>query len=1218
MDELDNGHERLLLPVSDEMSQREEILRSLGFDDIPIAIQRLSHICENDEQRVILKPCFRNFLFSLSESANSDQSLLNFERYLQRYGDRTELFKFLAANPRAVERLVRLFVGSQFLTEILLRNPGYLEDLTNHKRLADFKSRSEFYGEALNYLKTAESYEEKLSRLRHYQHWELLRIGACDSFGLMDFKSITLQLSLLADALVQMCLDIASEKDQISSEDFVVLAFGKLGGEELNYSSDIDLIFVALKDASHYWPLGQSLIEAISKATADGFLYRVDMRLRPWGRSGALVSSEDAYLSYLEKNGMLWEKQALLKARPIAGNLEAGQRILKRIEPIIFNNDPEEIRKNVLSMKAGIEKDLSKQGRHWGEVKGGKGSIRDIEFTVQYLQLIAGRENPQVRSINTLDGLVRLVEQQMIKVDEFRHLSDGYLFLRTIEHVLQLTHYKQIHHIPQQDRELAYLARKLDFPDPATFVSYFERHATAIRRIFDKYLKRPFAEVETDDQEARPLLELVSEAQPDYVSTFTEEEIKQHAKILDDLPRNEFIQVAATRLSETEWHVIVAGIDLVGQFSVTCGMLFAHGFDIQRGHVFTGLFPTRHSSGSDSRTKRKGRSRFITALDVRTSVKNPPDDIWLKYMAECRKISHLLHRGKIRDVQGILAKRVGQALSNQPRQDDLILPVELEIDNEIDPHSTVIDISGDDVPGFLYELMTSVALGGVQISRVIVDSTEERVQDRLYVRDLQGNKITDEAKLQLLRTTIVLIKHFAHLVPSAPHPESALLHFQEMLDHLFSQPDWMDQLASLEQPSVLDALVKVLGISDFLWEDFLRLQYANLFPVVTDIESLKITKDQKHLERELKKDLAGKKTAAEQFEALNAFKDRELVRSDMRHILEYNNTFGKFSEELTDIVEVVVRQAVKLVYQSLKKQYGQPTLSDGSICQFCVAALGKGGGRELGFASDIELMFLFQEKGTTIGKNPIRNTEFFTKLVEEFRSMIRAKSDGIFEIDLRLRPYGKAGSLAVSLEAFTQYFGSEGAAWPYERQALVKLRPIAGDKEFSRTVVNVRDELVYTGEPFDVSAMRGIREKQVRQLVHPGTINAKLSPGCLVDCEYLVQGLQITYGKTYPELRTTNTREALRKLEALGLMSHEQRIILRDCYRFLRGLIDALRIVRGNASELTIPDMESEEFEYLARRMNYAGRSHELKAELQHVMQTIIEMTNLLEVRADQ
>jgi len=1206
----------LLDNTSKTLEERVALLRTCHVYDAETAASRLAGICEDDAQREALKPCLGTLLYAISESANPDHSLLNFERFLQRYDDRLKLYHFLAENPRAVEILVKLFVGSQFLTEILLRNPDYLEVLTNHKRLAEFKSRDEFYEEALKHAEDCTDFQGQLRAIRHYQHWELLRIGACDSFGLMDFKSITLQLSLLADALVQACLKFAAQKEGVDPEGFTVLAFGKLGGEELNYSSDIDLVFIAGKDASRFWPLGQSLIEAITKSTADGFLYRVDMRLRPWGRSGALVASSDAYYDYLVKHGMLWEKQALLKARPIAGDLQAGRAFLKRIEPIIFQIDPEEVRKNVKHMKSAIERDLKKQGRNWGEVKGGRGSIRDVEFTVQYLQLAYGQQLPTVRSINTLDGLVRLVDHDLIFADEYRQLSNAYVFLRTIEHALQLTHYKQIHHLPREARELAYLARKLDFPNAGTFVTYYERHGAAIRRIYEKYVEQPPGAATTEGPPLRPLMELIAEAQPSYATTFSEDEIQRHTRLLDELAKDDFVNVTTTAREDGTFQITIVGRDVPGQFSVTCGLLFAYGYDIQRGHVFTGLFPTenmRQTRMRERHGRKTGRGRFITVLDVQPPEEREHDEIWQSWLTDFESISERLHHDNLRDAQGLLAKRIGQSLQSRPIDTTQLLPVELIINNEIDANATLMDISGEDVPGFLYELTTGLALCGMQIERVIVDSTENRVADRLYVTDENGEKITDEAKLQILRTAVVLIKHFAHMLPGAPNPESALLHFRELLEQLFDQPDWVTQLSSLEKPKVLDALARILGVSDFLWEEFLRLQYSNLFPVVTDIESLSVAKDYERLDAELAEQLELANDRDEEIQALNAFKDREMVRTDMRHILGYEETFGQFSQELTNIAEVVIKHAIRLCWSDLEAKYGRPETPVGEPCEYCVAALGKCGGYELGFASDIELMFVYDKKGSTSGPQVTANNEFFHRLVEGMKNMIRTKRDGIFEIDLRLRPYGKAGSLAVSLQAFKNYFAPEGPAWPYERQALVKLRPIVGPEAFCQKLVDLRDSLVYTGEPFDAGSMRAIREKQIRQLVTPDTINAKLSPGGLVDCEYLVQGLQITHGGRFPDLRSPNTREALRKLEALKILTPEDRVRLRDCYRFLRRLIDALRMVRGDARELTVPKYDTEEFEYLARRLGYQGKNHLLLQELEDVMQTVVEMGRFLD-----
>jgi glutamate-ammonia-ligase adenylyltransferase len=266
----------------------------------------------------------------------------------------------------------------------------------------------------------------------------------------------------------------------------------------------------------------------------------------------------------------------------------------------------------------------------------------------------------------------------------------------------------------------------------------------------------------------------------------------------------------------------------------------------------------------------------------------------------------------------------------------------------------------------------------------------------------------------------------------------------------------------------------------------------------------------------------------------------------------------------------------------------------------------------MGFASDIELMFLYAGNGKTTGPNQITTTEFFEKLVEYFLTSIRAKREGIFDVDLQLRPYGKAGSLSVSLDAFRRYFAPNGPAWSYERQALVKLRPVAGDSQLGKEIVQLRDKFIYTGEPFDVTAMRAMREKQLRYLVKGRTFNPKYSLGGLVDIEYLVQGLQITYGRDQPGLCHPNTRQAMAALADAGVLSPEDYTRLRKAHTFLRWLIDSLRVVRGNAKDVAMPEETSEEFAFLARRMHYGSDTARLHAELLRFTEDVREINSRL------
>jgi glutamate-ammonia-ligase adenylyltransferase len=1217
------------------------MLTELGFLDAAAAWRRLHTLHSRAAEPAAAATCLRRLLIGLWESPAPDAALVSFERYFAQASDPTATFRYLNAYPRAVEVLIKIFGGSQYLTETLLCNPEYLDRLTQHRRLAEMKSREEFVAAALEAAGVTADLSGQWDALRQFQRWEILRIGACDAFGLMDLRSATVQLSLLADALIRASLHLwlaskpgfsasratRSTVDGKTSEvsevfgslagdltGFCVLALGKLGGEELNYSSDIDLVFLAEEQAEHWSPLAQGLIRALQTPTAEGFLYRVDMRLRPWGRSGALVSTTAGFLAYLRRDAELWERQALLKARVVGGDEALGARVIAECQPIVFAAAPQQVRESVRAAKRRIEAALERGGRQWGEVKSGQGSLRDIEFLTQMLQLLHGGRHPQVRSANTLDGLIRLADFGLIQADEYRQLTGGYQLLRTIEHSLQLMHNRAEHALPTDRRELTYLARRLDFPGPDEFVAHYERHVTAVRTIFERLVLRDEGQTIVEEESAVATVVSVADDPP----RFSKAEQKQHRAWLQQITPERPMAVHAELLDGPLWRVTVLGIDQPGDLSMICGLLFVYGCDIVDGLVTTGEHPalwpkfqprSGQNRGQEAGTPRSPARDFVDAFTIRPPCDSTEPAVWINYETDLLELMLLSRNGRDGDAQGRLAKRVAAALEDGPSEMPPLSPVEIEFDNESSAEATVMHIRADDTIGFLYELTNAFALTGINIDRMVVRSQGQRVSDTLYVTNaLDGAKLYAVPRQQELRAAVVLIKHFTHLLPRSPNPEAALLHFRSFVRDLFQQPDWPEQLSSLERPDVLGALAQLLGVSDFLWEDFLRLQSANLLPLLRDVSGLQTQKSKDELAAELSAALPKSLSRDDAVRELNAFKDREMFRIDMRHILGRIAQFEQFSEELSDVAEVVVQAALELVTRELQPRHGRPRTAAGKPAALCVAALGKCGGRELGFASDIELLFVYSNEGETDGAKRISNATYFQRVVERITHTIQAPREGVFHIDLRLRPYGKAGQLAVSLAAFEHYFAANGPAWPYERQALVKLRPIAGDAALGRQLIAARDRLLFTGASWDVAALRAMRERQVRQLIRAGTFHAKLSPGGLVDIEYLVQMLQIQHGKRHPELRTPNTLAATDALHRCGAISVDDHRRLRAAYVFFRRLIDGLRMVRGNARDLATPAANTEEFEFLARRLGYAGQVSVLSAQLEEQAGYVTEL----------
>ncbi|MCA9055815.1 MAG: glutamine synthetase adenylyltransferase, partial [Planctomycetaceae bacterium] len=413
-----------------------DVLSGIGFVDVAAASERFQRLAGGERERQSLAELLPAVLLGLESAHTPDQALLNFERFVNAIPDRQQLFTALATSPRQVEILLRLFVSSQFLTEILIRHPESLDRLAHHQRLAEIKSLPQMLRDAEQSHASADSPPAQLAALQQFQQREILRLAACDTFHLMDLRTITQQLSRLADAVVQSCLTIVARNLGVDAGDFAVLAFGKLGAEELNYSSDIDLVFVARRDAERQWKLGQRLIAALSDAAGGGFLYRVDMRLRPWGKSGPLVTTIDAYLDYLHRQARPWELQALLKARAIAGEMAIGETFLESAEPLVFSLPDDVARRSIRDMLDAIIPEGASPATALAEVKTGPGGIREIEFLTQYLQLLYGRELPAVRKRSTLEALTQLADAELILPGEFQHLSSAYIFQRSVEHSL--------------------------------------------------------------------------------------------------------------------------------------------------------------------------------------------------------------------------------------------------------------------------------------------------------------------------------------------------------------------------------------------------------------------------------------------------------------------------------------------------------------------------------------------------------------------------------------------------------------------------------------------------------------------------------------------------------------------------------------------------------------------------------------------------------------
>ncbi len=452
-------------------------------------------------------------LQGMAESADPDSALLGFGRLLDRSPEPGALIDRLLADESFTRRLVSVMGASTALADHLARHPQDCllladRDLVTMRPTADALRASLLA--AVGAAATSEhprasgDTTQAMDHLRVGYRRALLTVAARDlTAELTDVTDIAAELADLAAAALEAALAIARAEvgDESLNVTLAVIGMGKCGGRELNYVSDVDVIYVveprAELDESEATRIGDRLAAALSRVcstvTAEGALWEVDANLRPEGKSGALTRTLASHVAYYERWAKTWEFQALLKARPVAGDLALGERYVAALSPLVWSAasrdgfvvDVQQMRRRVEAHVPSAEADR--------QLKLGPGGLRDIEFAVQLLQLVHGRADPTLRSGNTIRALGALADGGYVGRDDAASLAEAYRFLRTLEHRLQLRRLRRTHLMPAEPSALRIIGRSLGYlSDPVEqLTTQWRKHALEVRRLHEKLFYRP-------------------------------------------------------------------------------------------------------------------------------------------------------------------------------------------------------------------------------------------------------------------------------------------------------------------------------------------------------------------------------------------------------------------------------------------------------------------------------------------------------------------------------------------------------------------------------------------------------------------------------------------------------------------------------------------------------------------------------------------------------
>jgi glutamate-ammonia-ligase adenylyltransferase len=1034
------------------------------------------------EAAALLRPLLDALLPTV---ADPEMAANNLERLLAQPAARDRLPALLDPRGRGLDTVLQLLATSQFFADTLVTYPDALDGVL--RPAGRNPSTAELTAALRAEVDAAADDAGVLRAFRRFRRLQMLRVGINDVVRDRPLEEIGRDLARVADAAVGVALDVAVRAaDRRYGPPMTadgrparaaVLAFGKLGGDELNYSSDLDLMVVydedgetagrrggAVSNAEFYARAVTELVRLLSSHTANGFAYRVDLRLRPEGQHGPPARSLASTLSYYDVMGRTWERQALIKVRPCGGDPDLGREFVDAVTPFVYRKyfSFAEINE-VKALKRQMEARAARGGADSADVKTGRGGIRDIEYTVQFLQLLNGGDLPAVRQRNTLLALEALEIAGCLTGNETYILADAYRFLRKTEHRLQLLFDLQTHRLPAAPDELRRLARRMGYTEllrNAEWGVRNEEKSAGPPSALAPQRRSPLDEPTGPRLDTRDLLV---------------DPLDQFLKDLHD----------KTRLDRT-----ILDHLLHQTFPDTGGPVGASPADPVSDLIL--------DPGPDEGTVRAVLGRY------------PFRDVGRAYLhltQLAREPVRFLSHRRCRHFLASIAPQLLNAVAAAPDPDEALANLE----------------------------SVTASLGAKAV---------------LY---------------ELFSTNPPTLRLYVDLCAGSPFLSGLLKNNPGMIDEL------LDTLVR-DQPRTADEL---------------HAELAELLRGATDPDPI-----------------------------LFSFRDKELLRIGVRDLLG-KATVRETTAALSDLADAVLDAVFALSEAAVQRRYGTPklqvpesqvpgssarNLEPGTLelgtCPYVVVGLGKLGGREISYHSDLDLLLVFAGDGTTDGAEPTTNAHYFTELAQRaIKALTRVGPMGrLYAVDMRLRPTGKSGSLVVPLDELGRYYADAGCQ-PWERLALTRGRVVRGEPGFAAAVLTAVREAVLA-RPWCPATADGIRAMRARLEATAPADSLKRGPGGLADVEFAVQLLQLKHGRDRPELMRANVWEALDAARAAGLLAADEADALAAGYSFLRLVEARLRVVTDRPLT-ALPDGPDDRVK-LARRLGFAAADAFL-AELRRV-----------------
>lgn len=444
-------------------------------------------------------------LDEISQLADPDLALQNLASFIAAVGARTSFLALLEQHPATRRVLLRLFASSSYLSTVFIRHPDMLDTLVRSDLAHVRREPADLEEELASLIAATPDFESKLDAIRTFRHQEFLRIAIADIAGHLSLAEVESELSLLAETVLRQALrlaqlEVAARLAISVAPALCCIAMGRLGAAEMSYNSDLDLIFVYEGEGERMSgreiasKIAQKLIAILEARTREGYAYKLDVRLRPSGNQGPLVTSLEGFREYHRQSSAVWERQALVRARAIAGDAELAQRVEAARNEFVYGRGlrPEEVAE-IAAMRARMEREIGAETAERLNLKQGRGGLVDVEFVAQTMALAHGAAHRELRIRSTRELIAAAARLSLLNDGEARSLADGYEFLSRLENRLRIESDQAVWALPTAPGALKPLARRMGYAGeggPRRLLTDLNTRREAIRAAFETVFAR--------------------------------------------------------------------------------------------------------------------------------------------------------------------------------------------------------------------------------------------------------------------------------------------------------------------------------------------------------------------------------------------------------------------------------------------------------------------------------------------------------------------------------------------------------------------------------------------------------------------------------------------------------------------------------------------------------------------------------------------------------